>query len=343
VTAWGSIASSRPRKRRTGSRLHRVLAGPVLASSLLFLVFPEVASAAPQPLNLNLSGENAVGRITTPGLSCAEGGQGAYRHYSTEATLPSGVMSKLEGDFRSSLDVHYEESPFGFYGSGQGPPRAFLLGTESHATLSNQRGAVQVRLASGTCAKPTLNFDGETVTGSGTWSILSTGGSGAYRQATGDGTFRLTSGIAPGADNPWVFGLSGSLSVLQPSLKAEVSRTYWGNLGVDYITRTLTVEYKVTNTGPGDSYAVRLVSTASTTPGVTPLGPHNQPLGDLLQNQFDFFTVRYKLGLLQPCALVILGCKFSTTLTVDMPDALDVSSIKTANVDVTAPNLPPPL
>lgn len=343
MTAWGSNLSSRLRRGRPISRPGLVLGGSALASSLLWLVLAPGASAGPQPLSLSLKGENGVGRITTPGLSCAEGGQGAYRHYSVEAGLPAGVMSKLDGDFRSSLDVHYQESPFGTYGEGQGPPRAFLLGTESHATLSNQRGAVQVRLASGTCEKPTLNFDGVTVTGSGTWSILPTGGSGAYRQATGSGSFRLTAGIAPGADNPWDVALSGALTVLQPTLKAEVSRTYWGHLGVDYITRIVTVEYKITNVGPGDAYGVRLISTASTSPGVTPLGPHNQPLGDLLENQFDFVTVRYQLGLLQPCALVILGCKFSTTLTVDMPDALDVSSIQKADVDVNAPNFPPPL
>ena len=35
------------------------------------------------------------------------------------------------------------------------------------------------------------------------------------------------------------------------------------------------------------------------------------------------FTVRYQLGLLSPCTLVILNCTFATTVTMSMPDALD--------------------
>jgi hypothetical protein len=66
-------------------------------------------------------------------------------------------------------------------------------------------------------------------------------------------------------------------------------------------------------------------------------------LGDLASGASTDVTVRYNLGLLAPCALVILNCSFSTTLTATMPDALDVSSTDSASAQVTAPNLPPPL
>jgi hypothetical protein len=52
--------------------------------------------------------------------------------------------------------------------------------------------------------------------------------------------------------------------------------------------------------------------------------------------------VRYQLGLLQPCAAVILACAFATTLTVDLPDALDVPHLSSKTVQVKSPALPPP-
>jgi hypothetical protein len=52
-------------------------------------------------------------------------------------------------------------------------------------------------------------------------------------------------------------------------------------------------------------------------------------------------TVRYQLGLLQPCVLVILNCNFNTALTVDWLDALDLPSTEHASLPAKAPNLPP--
>ncbi len=107
--------------------------------------------------------------------------------------------------------------------------------------------------------------------------------------------------------------------------------------------RNVSVTYQVTNSGPGDSYGDTLVSTSSTTPGVTPLGITPQPLGDLAAGASTTVTVRYNLGLLAPCTLVILNCKFASTLTATMPDALDVPSTLSASTPVSAPTLPPPL
>jgi hypothetical protein len=303
---------------------------------------PVGGSPSPYSLNESASGANGVGSIVDPGLSCAQGGQGNYRDYLLSTTVPGGVLSSLPGNLRANLNVQHDgvEPPVGAITDD-----AFLLGNTSHATFSNQRGTMQLELSSGTCASPTLPFDGTTVSGSGTWVVdpTSSGNSGSYRQATGSGTFTLSAGIAPGAANPWSLGLTGSVNVLQPSLAVSVVNTFWGNLGLDYAARDVSVTYQITNNGPGDSYGDTLVSTAPASAGATPLGPTPQTLGDLAAGASTDVTVRYNLGLLAPCTLVILACTFSSTLTATMPDALDVPTTQTATASVTAPDYPPPL
>src|SRR5438067_6476648 len=143
------------------------------------------AHAAPYPVHINATGANGVTRTTNPGLDCPAG-PGSYRHYFIDSSLPGGVVSSLAASLRSTLDVHY---------NGPGGPRGaaaaqgFLEGTESHATLSNQRGTITYSLASGSCASKSLSFDGTTAAGSGTWSAT---GTGSYRQLTGTGTFTTT-------------------------------------------------------------------------------------------------------------------------------------------------------
>ncbi len=297
-------------------------------------------AAGPQPLQAALSGTNGVGRIVTPGRPCAEGGSGSYRHYAIDSPVAGGVLSSLAGRLRASLDVHRD---------GDEPPvapvtkKAFLQGTESHATFTNQRGAVQLRLSSGSCAAPTLTMDNAlTTTGFGTWTLDPGATNGAYREATGSGTFALLAGLAPGADNLWQLKIDGSISVLQPSLALSVVRTFWSNLGLDYVSRKVSVTYKVTNTGPGDAFGVKLTGSTSPTAGVTPIGPVPQSLGDLLAGESAEVTVRYQFGLTQPCSLVILGCEFDSTMTFLMPDALDVPASFSKTVHAKAPNLPPP-
>jgi hypothetical protein len=303
---------------------------------------PGAPAAGPQPLNIAVSGGNGVGRITSPGRPCAEGGSGSYRHYGFESALAPGVVSKLAGMIRGSIDVHHDGPvpPVGPATSG-----AFLARGGSHITITNQRGAVRLQLASGDCAAPTLAFDGVTLgPGPGTWAIDATGTNGAYRGASSPGgTFTLGADLAPGADNAWAVQLEGSLTVLQPSLGASVVRTFWGSLGLDYLLRRVSVTYEVTNTGPGDAFGVSLMSATSPTAGVTPLGPTPVALGDLAAGETARFTVRYQLGLLAPCALVVLGCNFGSRVTVDLPDALDVPGAQSATAAVHAPDLPPPL
>lgn len=311
------------------------------------------AAGAPQgsaqPLTVTLSGSNGVGRIVSPARACSDGGTGNYRHYGISAPLPAGVLSQLTGTLDGSLDVHHDgqEPPVGPVQGG-----AFLLGTQTHATLSNYRGAVQLVLQGGQCTSPTapLSFsaDGHQINAgpfTGTFAVSTDPSTtnGSYTGATGSGTYTLSAGIAPGADNPWSLALNGTISIREPALTVTVLNTFWGNLGLDYVTRTVSVTYQVTNSGSGDAFATSLVSTSSPTNGVTPLGPKPQVLGDLAAGQSAQVTVRYQFGLLAPCALVILNCKFSSVVNVLLPDALDVAATRTATLPISAPVLPPPL
>jgi hypothetical protein len=321
-------------------------------SAVAIAVFapPVEAGPVPQPLTLSVAGTNGVDRIQDPGRRCADGGSGEYRHASIEAQLPTSptavISASLPGVVRGSFDVHHDGTEIVGQPVSPAAHQAFLQGSESHVTMSNQRGSVQLRLTSGSCTNETLSYDGTTVSGAGAWTIDPTSTTGSYRQATGSGTFTLNLGVAPGADNPWNLGVNGNITVLQPHLKVEVVDTNWGNLGVDYVTRRPTVTYRITNTGPGDTFAPKLVSADSPNNGVNTLGVVPQNLPDLQSGQSTIVSVRYQLALLGgPCALVILGCQFDTTLGVSMPDALDKadSPPPTATVHVRTPDLPPPL
>jgi hypothetical protein len=350
----------RPRHARTA------VVGLLVLLLVLSSLVVAAGMAAAAPLDVNVGGENGTVRETEPGLSCADDGEGSYRHYFAEATLAPGVLSQLAGTARTTLDVHYD-------GPGAPPPglaNAYLLGTESHVTLANERGAIQILLRRGTCAEPGLNFDGVTAslpTPGGSWSSASSDvlGSGAYRGATGSGTFGFTAEMNPGADNTWALRLAGSITVLQPGFTVVVDRVFWGNLGLDYLSRVVTVVYRVGNPGAGDSFGARFTA-ATAAANVKPCGeppsllavcpnggPPQRPLGDLASCadatlpavcDSELVTVRYQIPLLGgPCGLVILGCQFATTVHATVPDALDVAAAKTATVTVRAPDLPPPL
>lgn len=337
-----------PLRKRRALLTCAAMSAAAVATIALFAP-PVAADPPPKPINVSLTGTNGVNRIQDPGRRCADGGSGEYRHASIESALPDNnlvLSAALPAVIRGSFDVHHDGDEIVGQTISPAANQAFLQGTESHVTMSNQRGSVQLRLTSGDCAHPSLSYDGTTAAGAGTWTIDANGTTGSYRQATGGGTFTLNLGLAPGADNPWTLGVQGTLSVLQPHLMVEVLATTWGNLGVDYLTRRPTVTYRITNTGPGDTFAPKLVSADSPNNGVNTLGPVPQNLPDLQSGQSTVISVRYQLALLGgPCALVILGCQFDTTLGVSMPDALDqaTSPPPTATVHVRTPDLPPPL
>ncbi len=303
-----------------------------------------VGGVPPVPVVVSVSGANGAGNIETPGRTCAEGGQGAYWNYDYSAPVVPGAFSKQPGDLRLHLALHSDQVRFPGSLSptpGGGPPRAFLLGDDSHASLANPRGTMKIRLRSGTCAAPSLDFDGITSAGAGTWEVSD--GQGSYREASGSGAFTMRADVAPGADNPFTLQLDGQVNVLQPALKVEVLKAYWGSLGTDYLSRRVTVAYRVTNEGPGDAFGAKVLKVTSSTPGVVPLGGTNLPLGDLEAGDTEVVAVRFQLGLLGPCQLVILGCTFATTTHVDWFDALDVISQPSATTTAKAPTLPPPL
>ncbi|MGH9138961.1 MAG: hypothetical protein ACRD0G_18270 [Acidimicrobiales bacterium] len=295
---------------------------------------PPLAWTPAQPLSAALAGTNGVSRALGMGLGCDGDTPVDETHLLLEAPLPGGVLSTLAGTARANLGIESTTT---------GRITHRLEPATSHVTLGNERGTLRLRLDGGAC--PSANFEtpaGATLAGTG--DLLVMGGTGAFRQATFDGgTWSLGTTAEPGADNPWSLDLAGQVAVLAPGLDVTVHDVTWGRLGLDYVSRIVTVAYNVTNPGPGDSYGAVLQSTTSTA-GVTPLGPTPQQLGDLLAGDTVQVSVRYQLGLLTgPCQLVLLGCSFPTTLTVTLPDALDVPADRTATVQVTAPNLPPPL
>lgn len=327
--------------------LARRATAAVVAAALAPLVFVSTAAAAgPASLSVSVSGADGEGRIEAPGRSCGAGGDGAQWHYDYGAPFAAGVLGNVAGELRLHVDLHSDRMRF----PNTGPPVAtsqpagFLQGRGSYATLLNRRGAIKVRMTSGggSCASaPTFTFDGSNASGAGEWVMDQ--GTGAYRGATGSGTFTLANEVNPGANNAFSVNLTGAITVLGTTLKVEKINEYWASLGTDYITRKVTVVYRITNTGPGDAFGARLVSATSPTNGVSPLGPVPQSLGDLLSGQSRMVQLRWQLGLTAPCELVILSCRFDTTLGVDLPDALDRTSVQTGTVPVQAPNLPPPL
>jgi hypothetical protein len=277
-----------------------------------------------------------------PGVSSANGGTGASWHYDYTGSVPAGRFSSLPSDLRLHVNLHSEPdslTPTPSYSS------AFLLGEQSEVWLSNARGAVRLvmKSGSGTCADKPLAFDGTTATGAGTWRVAN--GSGSYRNTTGSGGFSLRADVAPGADNPYSLQLGGDIDVIKPSIRAEAIAASWDNFKLNYITRVVTITYRVTNTGPGDSYGPRLTGVASLTPGVTPIfGPDEwRQLGDLRVGDSSTFAIAYQLGTgSPPCTLIIVNCTFSSRLTFEVPDALDqpISPTPTATVSSTAPLLP---
>jgi hypothetical protein len=316
----------------------------LVAAMVGMLVVPGQAAAQPPSAPGTLHAENGSGRISTPGLSCADGGEGASWHYDWSASLaPGGGV--VAGDARVHLDLHSDivRSTGASLEDGSTPEgrTAFLLGSHSLATIVTERGTIRLALQSGSCAVPSMSFDGATFDGDGTWSVAR--GTGAYRNATGNGTFEISGTAEPGADNRLDLTLTGgSLTVLQPSLQVTVVSTYWGGLGTDYLTRRPTVVYRVKNVGPGDAHGARVVGVTAPTSGVTILGPTSAALGDLRAGESRTVPVRFQLGLLSPCVLV-LACSFNTTLQVDLPNALGAANPQFATVRATAPVLPPPL
>jgi hypothetical protein len=242
-------------------------------------------------------------------------------------------MSGQPGTARVNLDVHSDA-----------PPNAFLLHDQSHATLSNQRGKVQLQFDAGSCDNQSLAFDGTVASGSGTWTVDPEHTTDAYRQATGSGTFNFATSFAEGNAKPWSLQLQGTLDVLQPSLSATFIRSYWGHLGADYAGRIGTVVYRLKNEGPGDAFRVQFL-TPTTVAGINTIEMFPTDLDDLQVGETVDVTVRYKIVPRESTAKgpLLVRREFDTTLNVILPDALDVATTKHVLVRVSVPSYPPAL
>lgn len=317
----------------------------MLVAVMVVALSAPAARGATNPVAIDVAAENGSGRAVTPGRPCDDGGAGAYWHYEYDADLAPGAFSALAAEALVHLDLHSDtqdtQNVDGVYPDGTNPT-AYLQGAESHASLLNDRGSVKVRLRSGSCDDPTLAFDGSVASGAGTWEVDT--GTGAYRDLTGAGTFQLTAEVNPGADNTLALQLDGSFELPSPTLDVSTVTTYWGGLGTDYLSRRVSVVYRITNTGPGDAFGAVITAVTNPTDGVSPLAGVPIPLGDLPAGESVDLTIRHQFSLLSgPCQLVILNCTFQTSFTADLPDALDVSHVQTATTSATAPALPPPL
>ena len=317
--------------RRNGIR--KAVIATATAGVLLTAPY-SAAVAPPEQVSASFFGTNGASVIQAGGQSCASGGSGHHRHVTVSSPLSANdpvISAALPGTMTGFFDVVRDggepvDTPL--------PPgsQAFLYGTESTVKLTNARGTVMLRLESGSCQAPTLAFDGFTVLGTGVWSVDPVGTTGSYAPAgsppaTGGGTFGLQLGVRPNANNPWTLDLQGSMNVAQPALQVTVARTRFVGF-FDLFKRILTVTYRVTNSGPGDSFAPVLTGAEALTPRATVIGPVPQTLPDLPHGTSTLVSVRYQLGRPGPCGLI--RCAFDTNVSVEMPDAFD-------NVDDNAP------
>ena len=175
-----------------------------------------------------------------------------------------------------NLDLHSDvvRTPGVDVGSADVPAatRPSSSATRAAPTIANGRGTVRLTLRSGSCGDPSLAFDGERCRGGGNWVVDH--GTGVYTGADGSGTFTVGGTVAPGADNPLDLTLTGSIATTAiPPLEVTVVDTFWGGLGLDYVTRRPTVVFRIANVGTGDAFGARLTNVTSPTSGVQVLGP----------------------------------------------------------------------
>lgn len=285
-------------------------------------VIGEAAHAAgPQQVNISVSGSNGSG-VTEPGIPCASGGDGASWRYNYSAALTPGDFSQQPGTLSLALDLHSE-------GFEDLAANAWLPPGTNAATITNARGTATLAMTSGTCDSPTISFDGSTASGTGVWSV---GGTGAYRDMTGGGTFALNQAqVGPGSTNPFQLNLSGSVAVPSPVLDVEVARAAWTR-SPDPRTHRALVEYRVLNVGPGDAFGVRVAGNSSPTPGVTPVTALPVQVPDIPAGGSAIVELHYDIA--KPCKA---GCPIETELSINFADALDVPDVFAKSLSLRVP------
>ncbi|MCX5379216.1 hypothetical protein [Streptomyces sp. NBC_00091] len=296
-----------------------------LLSGLALAVAPAGAQGrAPDPLGVTAS---STAGVVTSAPGCPSGPLTEGRLLTGSTSLPPGAFSSLASQLSVSL-------PFRIGGIQVG-----LSGSEAQVALANARGTLTLALSSGDCTTPgSLVYDGTTVSGGGNWTVVPDATpANAYRGASGSGTFTLNSDVTPtGTGKSWSLSLSGSVTLPQPQV-AVTQRAYWGGIG-NYLTRTLSVEYRIRNTGPGDAFNVKLLDALPTGSGITRLGPVPQTVGAIRSGATAAVVVRYRV-----CGLVVLGCRFTANTQTSLTDALDGNlHTETVPVAVQVPVTPVP-
>ena len=310
----------------------RKLFATLLAGALAAAVLPAHA-AGPQPLTISVNGANGAG-TSALGTTCGDGGTGDIWTYTYSSPLAAGSFSNLPGTLGLALDLHANPTAL--------DPRAYngaFLGPNTATTLTNARGTLRLAMSAGSCASQTLSFNGTNAAGSGTWVPT---GTGAYRQATGSGTFALNAAVAPSTTNPFTLAINGTISVLQPALAITNAKAAWAT-ATDLINRKLTVTYTVKNNGPGDAFGVSLIGVHPTTGGVTAQFPPNtvRAIGDIAAGKTRTVKVVYTLAKANPpCTAIVTGCTVNAELTLHVPDALDVPLSPDPTYNTSATPLP---
>ncbi|MFD9334874.1 hypothetical protein ACFWBF_10775 [Streptomyces sp. NPDC060028] len=307
---------------RSAARRAAVVLTALLAGLVVMAPPAGAESLAPHPLNVNASSANGV---VTSGPGCSSGPLTDTRRLTGSSALSAGVFSALPSQLGIDL-------PFRVGGT-----QAVLESTDARVTLTNARGTLTLALQSGSCAAPGLSYSGTSVTGSGTWTVVPDATTtNAYRGATGSGTFAIpAAAVSVGTGKAWQLALSGSITVLQPQL-AVTHRAYWGG-PLNYLSRTLGVEYRIRNTGPGDAFGVVLTDALPAGSGVTRIGPVPQAVGALAAGAEKQVVVRYRV-----CGLLVLNCRFTADVQVLRTDALDDGGTESFPRTVQVPLLPVP-
>lgn len=312
-----AASPARSAARRAAVVLIALLAGAAVAAAPA-----GAAGRGPDPVNVSASGTNGV---VTSSPGCPAGPLTDGRTLGGSDTLAAGVFSSLPTQLTLNL-------PFRVGGTQSALPPD---GTQ--VTLTNARGSMTVRLDGGGCDAPALSYNGTVASGIGTWEVVPNAtATNAYRGASGSGFFSVNADVTPGTGKPWGLDLQGSVSLLQPQV-AVTHRAYWGGLG-NYLSRTLSVEYRIRNTGPGDAFNVKLLDALPTGSGITRLGPVPQTVGAIRSGATASAVVRYRV-----CGIAVVGCRFTANTQTSMTDALDGNPhTETVPVAVQVPVTPFP-
>jgi len=290
----------------------------VVAALLLYIAPPGYAAAN---INIGVNGINGSGTSIVPGTACVDSGSGDSWSFNYGPSFaPAGQFTQtLSAQMGFALDFHAE--PTGT------DPRTYnkgFFGPNGSITITNTRGSVQLRINAGDCSNPTVSFNGQTVSGSGTWSMLSN--TGAYRQATGNGTVNVSARVDTATNAPFTLLVQGQVDVLDPAITISATKAEWVQPN-DYQNRKLTVTYTVKNTGIGDAFGVKLIGVTPTTGGVTanfPAGTERN-VGNIKAGKTQTVKVVYTLAKSNPpCTRVYAGCSVTAQLTFRVPDAMDV-------------------